>query len=246
MVLLAPIALPLAEVMKVISSWTPTLVLVALFRKVHPDDTLKEFVKRQFSERLSMSTLAGIIMLQFLLFVGTLLFSSAARNVPIGMILTTSWGTLFLAFGDSFVRGPLGEEMGWRGFLQGELQKEYNPLKSAIVVGLIWGFWHTPLWFISSAYTGTQLLQYVAYFLIAIIATSIIITAFYNLNRNLIIPILVHQLFNFLLVIQTGDLLNNMGVTALLYAVAALVLILVNHEKCLYGKEIHRLGVTAQ
>lgn len=37
-----------------------------------------------------------------------------------------------------------GEELGWRGFLQGEL----SPLgfwKSSALIGLIWGFWHAPL-----------------------------------------------------------------------------------------------------
>ena len=47
----------------------------------------------------------------------------------------------------------LGEELGWRGFLQNEL----SPLgfwPSSIIVGLIWGFWHLPLILYGYNYPG--------------------------------------------------------------------------------------------
>ncbi|MCX6239762.1 MAG: type II CAAX endopeptidase family protein [Bacteroidia bacterium] len=40
------------------------------------------------------------------------------------------------------------EEFGWRGLLLPELNKKFNLPISAIVVGLIWGLWHLPLFFI--------------------------------------------------------------------------------------------------
>ena len=41
--------------------------------------------------------------------------------------------------------GPLGEEMGWRGFLQDRLQGQNNTIVIAIVIGIIWAAWHLPL-----------------------------------------------------------------------------------------------------
>ncbi len=39
----------------------------------------------------------------------------------------------------------LGEEMGWRGFLQIELEAlGFSPAKAALLVGLVWGVWHAP------------------------------------------------------------------------------------------------------
>jgi uncharacterized protein len=37
-----------------------------------------------------------------------------------------------------------GEELGWRGFLLKSF-KEMNFLKASIIIGLIWGIWHSPL-----------------------------------------------------------------------------------------------------
>ncbi len=42
-----------------------------------------------------------------------------------------------------FAAGP--EEFGWRGFLQKELQKKYNPLITVLIIGFVWALWHLPL-----------------------------------------------------------------------------------------------------
>lgn len=39
----------------------------------------------------------------------------------------------------------VGEEIGWRGFLQKKLLQKNSPLISLIFLGIIWGFWHFPL-----------------------------------------------------------------------------------------------------
>jgi len=47
--------------------------------------------------------------------------------------------------------GPLGEELGWRGFLLPKLLRKQNTLTAGIVLGLIWTVWHLPLFFINGA-----------------------------------------------------------------------------------------------
>ena len=38
--------------------------------------------------------------------------------------------------------GPMGEELGWRGFLLPKLLEKFSILKSTVFVGLAWGLWH--------------------------------------------------------------------------------------------------------
>ena len=38
----------------------------------------------------------------------------------------------------------VGEELGWRGFLQGILVKQLGVSRGILLVGLIWSFWHLP------------------------------------------------------------------------------------------------------
>ncbi len=39
------------------------------------------------------------------------------------------------------------EEFGWRGYLQKELQKKYNPLIASLFIAMVWMLWHLPLHF---------------------------------------------------------------------------------------------------
>jgi membrane protease YdiL (CAAX protease family) len=41
-----------------------------------------------------------------------------------------------------------GEEFGWRGYAQGKLVREFGLLKGLLLLGLLWGFWHTPIYYV--------------------------------------------------------------------------------------------------
>jgi uncharacterized protein len=41
-----------------------------------------------------------------------------------------------------FGGGPLGEEIGWRGFALPRMQPRYGPLLGTLILGVLWAFWH--------------------------------------------------------------------------------------------------------
>ncbi len=51
-----------------------------------------------------------------------------------------------------FVFGPLVEEPAWRGWLQDFFQKRQSTLLSGLVIGVIWGLWHLPMFLIPGTY----------------------------------------------------------------------------------------------
>lgn len=99
-----------------------------------------------------------------------------------------------------FFAGPLGEELGWRGFLLPEFQKKFSNLKSAIAIGVIWFLWHIPLFW---APFGTlvsggiiSFLPVLTYF-IMLICLSILITWFVlDSKGSVLIAILFHLSIN--------------------------------------------------
>ncbi|MGE5652713.1 MAG: type II CAAX prenyl endopeptidase Rce1 family protein [Bacillota bacterium] len=222
--------------MPIICSWAPTFAFIMLFKRLYPNMTFGAYLKQQFSPVLNIPLIITIVAAQVLICFG-IAFTYAIRNgMAVSAVLVTSSSALTLRFFDQMARGPLGEELGWRAYALNELQKRHSPLVSSVLLGVVWGLWHTPLWFISG-YAGYDLVKYIMFFMVGIIATSIIITAFYNLNKNLMIPIVIHLLFNFLASITQIDTLMNISYITLMYLVFALVLIVINPKKALYGAD---------
>ncbi|MDG5493217.1 CPBP family intramembrane glutamic endopeptidase [Psychroserpens sp. SPM9] len=99
-----------------------------------------------------------------------------------------------------FYAGPLGEELGWRGFLLPELQKKYSNLKSAILIGVIWFIWHIPLWWapFGTLVSGESIsfLPVTTYFLMLICLSIIITWLVINSKGSVLVAILFHLSIN--------------------------------------------------
>ncbi len=155
------------------------------------------------------------------------------NNYETSIFTLSSWGMLSFYFVKTLLSGPLGEELGWRGFALLELQKKYSPLIASIIIGFWWGMWHLPIW-LTTGFIGMDLIKYSFFFMLTIIATTIIMTVCYTINQNLMIPIIIHQLFNFFIGSINGNLIDLIMYNAILYSAVAVLLILINPKKVLY------------
>lgn len=207
-----------------------------MFSKLYPGDNFYSYVKRQFKPRICVTVLISVLLLYFCVLLVSTLINSLWQKVPFYQLYNSSGKSLAIIFLTNLISGPMGEEIGWRGYLLTELQKKYSVLKAAMIVGVIWSFWHTLLWFVSG-FTGMYLLWYIISFVIIGISNSIITAMFYQLNRNLIIPILTHQLLNFFLAIQESDMISLIRANAIGYLFAAVGCIIINYKKSLYSKQ---------
>lgn len=227
----------LQYILPIVCSWSPTFVFIAIFKRLNPGERLITFLLHQFRPRIDISAMIAVVVAQILIFTAAIYIYSAFNQVGGFSLLSLSAPSVITAFFDSLVRGPLGEEMGWRGYALNALQKRYPPLKAALVLGLIWGFWHAPLWFLTTGYVGFELVQYITYFMVSIVLLSVVITAFYNLNKNLLLPILIHQMFNFLMTLSMADMVGMMRYECAGYLLLAVVLITLNPKKVLLNRD---------
>ena len=124
--------------------------------------------------------------------------------------------------------GPLGEELGWRGFLLPEFQKKYSNLKSAYLVGIIWFIWHIPLfWAPFGTLVSGESITFlpVLLYLIMIICLSVIFTwlAIYS-RGSVLIAILFHLSINAgLALLFFPDLIPDFKTVHFLSGVAILI-----------------------
>jgi CAAX protease family protein len=96
--------------------------------------------------------------------------------------------------------GPLGEELGWRGYLLPELQKRFSNLKCAILIGFIWFIWHIPLFMAPfGTLVSGEAISFIPVltYLVMIICLSIIITWLtINSKGSVLIAVLFHLSIN--------------------------------------------------
>lgn len=86
-----------------------------------------------------------------------------------------------------------GEEAGWRGYAQHTLQTKITPLKTSIIIGLLWGFWHLPLFFIIDSYK----LAIFPVFLLGIVSGSIFLSWLFNKSgESVLIVSIWHATYN--------------------------------------------------
>lgn len=126
--------------------------------------------------------------------------------------------------------GPLGEEVGWRGFSQPRLQNRLGILQSSLIIGLGSALWHLPLFLISSTPQSHLPLDL---FIVRTIALSVISAWIWNRSgRSLLLVLLFHASLNTwpntLFILEAQGALGPYLSTSILYVAWAILLILLD------------------
>ncbi len=96
------------------------------------------------------------------------------------------------AFLVSIVLGGV-EEFGWRGVLQPALTRRLNLIVANCIIGIIWGLWHLPLFYVAGAYhQGNSFFL----FTLAGIGYSSFLTWLYAKTNSIFLCVLFHAAIN--------------------------------------------------
>ena len=78
----------------------------------------------------------------------------------------------------AIVDGPLGEEIGWRGFFLPKLLERSGPIVASLILGVVWFLWHLPLYIASGRFEMT--IAFLVGYLINNVAFSFLHTWFFQ------------------------------------------------------------------
>jgi CAAX protease family protein len=139
--------------------------------------------------------------------VGLVLIWSAARIIgleprPILEPPMSAFPFVFLVI--LLIGGPLQEEFGWRGFALPRLQNGRTALRASVIVGLFWGAWHIPVFWVVGTWhadlvDGRSLpvtVFFVAIFVLSTVPLSIVYAWVYNGTGSILLTILLHAAMN--------------------------------------------------
>lgn len=98
---------------------------------------------------------------------------------------------LAIAFSTPF---QAGEEIGWRGYALPHLTERFGLARASIVLGVIWGCWHLPQFFIREADTYQQSFWV---FVMGVTALSVILAWLWlRTGGSLLLTMLLHAAWN--------------------------------------------------
>jgi len=177
-------------------AWSPTFAFLIMFKKLRPDTTITDFYKTVFGQKLRIN----LMLISAVTVIGGILFSvwivSAATQKAFSSFFTPGAYSLPLSFLLSFLSGPTGEETGWRGYLRVELNTRYGFINGSLLLGVVWAFWHTVLWFVDSDFSGLALIPYIISNVIVMTALVMIMNVVLARSDNLLNAIWIHFCFN--------------------------------------------------
>ena len=91
------------------------------------------------------------------------------------------------------ISGPLGEELGWRGYALPRLERHFGFTVAAVLLGLIWAAWQLPLFLLP----GTPQSQLpLGWFVLQTVAFSVVLAWVYGRTGSLLLVVLMHGAVN--------------------------------------------------
>ena len=135
-------------------------------------------------------------------------------------------GSILAALAFMAVLGPV-EEFGWRGFALPLLQRRMAPLWAGVILGLIWGAWHLPAFFLGG--TPQDGWSFAPFFL-GCVALSVILTPLFNASGG---SILLSAFFHYQMINPLWP--DAQPYDSYLFAAVAAAVVWLNREQMLKG-----------
>jgi membrane protease YdiL (CAAX protease family) len=192
----------------------PSVIGVAMIFLTLDKEQRRDFWRRSFSfKRISGLWWAIIFLLFPILYSLSILIDmtlggSLPEMTQLRSLIANSM-MIPLAVFISFMSGPWSEEFGWRGYALDRVLTPFGLLAGSIILGLLWGVWHLPLFFMPATWHGQIGFGLTGFwtFMLRSIGLALLMTWVYlNTDRSILSGMFMHFTSNF-----TGQLLASVS-----------------------------------
>jgi membrane protease YdiL (CAAX protease family) len=185
-----------------ISSYGPSLSAVIVTAMLQGWTGVKALLKRLLQWRVSwLVYLVTFFVVPLIFFVGYQVLGIRAadgENLLVFLTLVVAIPINALVGSIIFGIGPLGEELGWRGFLLPHLLERYGDLSSSVILGLVWAFWHLPIFLFAEWRGDIPIALAICLYPFGTIAIAYIMTKLHHWGQgSVLIAILYHGVVNY-------------------------------------------------
>jgi membrane protease YdiL (CAAX protease family) len=179
----------------IIGGMAPSLVGLILILEEQGISGTKSLLGRLFQWKVNIRWYIFVLCIPAVIISTSIIINSIFANVPINISTIGDWRIILITFIVTlFIGGPIGEELGWRGYALPKMGETRKPLLASLIVGLGWGLWHLPLFWINGS---LQADIPVIWFIVSILAESVLYTWIYtSTGGNLFLMVLFHTSIN--------------------------------------------------
>lgn len=214
---------PVMRGIAVLGSWSPTLVLLVMRRKLLPGGSVRGFYAKAFAGRIRPGVVLGVPILTFGLFAAAAAAAAFLDGSRPGAGIAFDPGAFLGTAALMLFLGPSGEESAWRGYLRPELEGRYGFFRGNILLGLVWAFWHAPLWVLASEFRGLEGLLFAGANVVVLSSLTVILGILMKKSDNLLVAFWTHYCFNLSLSLGSGGI-GLFAALSVVYTAAAAVL----------------------
>ena len=173
----------------------PAGAAIILTAQAGGGDSLRDLFARLFLWRVNWKWwLAAVAVQPALLGLAALTFNLTSKESKV-IPQAVSAGA-FLVNVIFLLLATLGEEIGWRGVALPALQQRNRPIKSSLILGLLWAAWHLPFWLLLDSFDQFGA-GYLALNFLFVVPLTLYMTWFFNHSQqSLLLPVMFHLSFN--------------------------------------------------
>ena len=217
------------EVTGLLRGYTPTFaaILTIIFTS---KGELKSYLRSSFTLKAPLRAYVIVILLPVLINITIVAITSLLIDESITFNTLNFFRFFGIYFIFIFLDGPLGEELGWRGFFLPELLFKYTPLVSSLIIGAVMFLWHIILF----AADGPELtMSFMFKYFISILGISMIFTfIFLRFSKIPIIAVLLHTSVNYFIFLRNSlvpamrdTTIDNVGYVAIVGILGVLLMV---------------------
>lgn len=215
-----------------VAPFGPLVAAFSLTYLTEGKEAVEKLLKRGADHRFGKIWLIPLFLL-FPLWAGTSLLLGILTGATIDLPWFSNPLSLAFNFGIHnffymFIFVGLAEEFGWRGYTLDKLQARFNAITSSVLLGLVWTFWHLPLFYIIGS--GQQMTG-IGPYLAQILFFSLLFTWIHNnTNGSVLAAIVFHTMMDltFLTIFPVTSLFQPSSLPVLsLYLFGLIILVVI-------------------
>jgi CAAX protease family protein len=184
-----------------IGGWGPSVAALIVTARTGGRKAVRQLVRSALQWRVPIGWYLIVLVLPPLVTAASLVVvnrgATTLRQFDLGAALTN----IPIAYALALPFGPLGEELGWRGFALPRLLTRFGPVKASLLLGGFWTFWHIPMMLWSPgasipAFLPLSVTSVILYWAQVSAITAMMALLFLGTNGSVFLAILGHLTFN--------------------------------------------------